>query len=143
MTLISCVVADPETAAAFASGSSPSNAITIVDEKDANGNAQAELEDVDVDKMLEVNSAIAVEKEIAADTIGTLFAATRNQFLPFVEQSTLDLVTLLPHYYEGIRKSATDSLLEIIRTFYDLSDHEDWQPGVTVVSNVAHLALST
>lgn len=84
--------------------------------------------------MLEVNSAIAVEKEIAADTLGTIFAATRNHFLPYVEQSTLELVQLLPHYYEGIRKSATDSLLEIIRTFYELSDHQGWQPSATVVS---------
>lgn len=114
-----------DAASAFASGSSPSNAIAISD--------GVELEDIDVDKMLDVNSAIAVEKEIAADTIGTLFAATKGHFFPFVEQCALELVALLPHYYEGIRKSATDSLLEIVRTFYDLSDHEEWQPGAVVV----------
>jgi len=91
------------------------------------------MEDVDVDKMLDVNSAIAVEKEIAADTIGTIFGATRSHFLPYVEQCTLELVQLLPHYYEGIRKSATDSLLEIVRVFYELSDHQEWQPGAKVV----------
>lgn len=84
--------------------------------------------------MLEVNSAIAVEKEIAADTIGTIFAATGVFFLEYVEQCTLELVTLLPHYYEGIRKSATDSLLEIIRTFYKLSEPVEWQPGADAVS---------
>ncbi|KAA1475582.1 ARM repeat-containing protein [Dentipellis sp. KUC8613] len=115
--------------AAFASGSSPSNAITIVDEST---NGQADIEDLDLDKMLDVNSAIAVEKEIAADTIGTLFAATRSHFLPYVEQCTLELVGLLPHYYEGIRKSATDSLLEIVRTFYELSNAPEWQPGLAV-----------
>lgn len=88
---------------------------------------------------MDVNSAIAVEKEIAADTIGTLFAATQAHFLAFVEQCTLELVALLPHYYEGIRKSATDSLLEIVRTFYDLSDHEDWVPGSGSVSCVCSL----
>ena len=113
---------------AFASGSSPSNAINISDDSDA-----VELEDIDLDKMMDVNSAIAVEKEIAADTIGTLFAATKGHFFPFVEQCALELVALLPHYYEGIRKSATDSLLEIVRTFYELSDHEEWQPGAVVV----------
>jgi hypothetical protein len=86
--------------------------------------------------MLEVNSAIAVEKEIAADTIGTLFAATRDHFLPFVEPCALELVNLLTHYYEGIRKSATDSLLEMVRTFYELSGAPDWVPGATVVSSV-------
>lgn len=113
---------------AFASGSSPSNAIAVSDDSDG-----VELEDIDLDKMMDVNSAIAVEKEIAADTIGTLFAATKGHFFPFVEQCALELVALLPHYYEGIRKSATDSLLEIVRTFYELSDHEEWQPGAVVV----------
>ncbi|EGN95021.1 hypothetical protein SERLA73DRAFT_77038 [Serpula lacrymans var. lacrymans S7.3] len=126
-----------EAAAAFASGSSPSSAIAVVDEIDANGNPEVELEDIDVEKMLDVNSAIAVEKEIAADTIGTLFAATRNHFFPYVEQCTLELVSLLPHYYEGIRKSATDSLLEIVRTFYDLSDLQEWQPGTTVQTPIS------
>lgn len=117
---------------AFASGESASNAITITD-LDGNGNPQMELEDVDVDKLLEVNSAIAVEKEIAADTIGTIFEATKNHFFPFVEQCTVELIALLPHYYEGIRKSALDSLLQIMRTFYTLSDPQEWQAGAVVV----------
>ncbi|KAG2110622.1 armadillo-type protein [Suillus discolor] len=121
-----------DAAVAFASGSSPTNAISITDDIDVNGNSQLEIEDVDLDKMLEVNSAIAVEKEIAADTIGTLFAATRNHFFPFVEPCALELVNLLTHYYEGIRKSATDSLLEIVRTFYELSGAPDWTPGAAV-----------
>ncbi|KAF5383571.1 hypothetical protein D9615_003515 [Tricholomella constricta] len=112
---------------AFASGSSPSNAIAVADESD--GNTSIELEDIDLDKMLDVNSAIAVEKEIAADTIGTLFAACKAHFFPYVEQCALELVALLPHYYEGIRKSATDSLLEVVRTFYDLSNPQEWTAG--------------
>ncbi|KAL4066077.1 ARM repeat-containing protein [Scleroderma citrinum] len=118
-------------AAAFASGSSASSPITILD-TDTNGFIEAEMEDIDVDKMLEVNSAIAVEKEIAADAIGALFLATRGHFLPYVEQCVVELVSLLTHYYEGIRKSATDSLLEIVRIFYELSDPQEWQPGATV-----------
>ncbi|XP_006461983.1 hypothetical protein AGABI2DRAFT_206092 [Agaricus bisporus var. bisporus H97] len=90
-----------------------------------------DVEDIDFDKIMDVNSAIAVEKEIAADTIGTLFAAAQIHFLPFVESCTVELTNLLNHYYEGIRKSATDSLLEIVRTFYDLSKPVEWQPGKT------------
>ncbi|KAG5652615.1 hypothetical protein H0H81_004344 [Sphagnurus paluster] len=122
---------------AFASGSSPSNAITVVDDSEA-GNTSIELEDIDLDKMMDVNSAIAVEKEIAADTIGTLFAACKAHFFPYVEQCALELVALLPHYYEGIRKSATDSLLEIVRTFYDLSDPQEWTPGAAVTVPLSH-----
>ncbi|KAI0925226.1 hypothetical protein AcW1_007090 [Taiwanofungus camphoratus] len=127
-------ITNPEAAASFASGSSPANAIKVTD--DANGNVD-ELEDIDIDKMLEVNSTICIEKEIAADTIGTIFAATRSHFLPYVEQCTLELVGMLPHYYDGIRKAAIDSLLEIVRTFYELSNPPDWQPGLINVPPLA------
>jgi hypothetical protein len=110
--------------AAFASGSSPANAISVED-----GTGSGEEVEIDLEKALEVNSAVAVEKEIAADTLGTLFAAAHEHFLPFVEESVLELIGLLPHYYEGIRKSSTDSLLKIVRTFYDLSGQPEWQPG--------------
>jgi hypothetical protein len=82
---------------------------------------------------LEVNSSIAVEKEIAADTFGAMFMHTKSHFLPYLEESTLELISLLSHYYEGIRKSAVDSLLEYVRVFYNLSEPEDWLPGVEVV----------
>lgn len=94
-----------------------------------------DIEDVDEDKELAVNSAIAVEKEIAADTIGTVFMYTRNHFLPYVEPCVHELVELLSHYYEGIRKSAVTSLFEIIQTFYDLSGPAEWVPGSQVVSS--------
>jgi hypothetical protein len=119
-----------DAASAFSSGSSPVHAPAAGDD----ASEAIDIDDLDFDKLMDVNSAIAVEKEIAADTIGTLFATTQGHFLGFVEQCTLELVALLPHYYEGIRKSATDSLLEIVRSFYELSDHEEWVPGSGAVS---------
>ena len=98
-------------------------------------------EDIDLDKLTEVNSAIAVEKEIAADTIGTVFSATGEHFLPYVEKCCLSLTPLLSHYYEGIRKAALNSLLEITRTFYDLGKYPDWQPGTAVVGFTLHIVL--
>lgn len=136
------LVNNSEAAQAFATGSSPSNAISISDEKDVNGNPIVSIDgEEDVDKLLDINSAIAVEKEIAADTIGTIFACTRSHFLPYVEQATLELIPLLQHYYEGIRKSAIDSLLETVRVFYELSDHEQWQPGKDVVREIVTLPI--
>ncbi|KAH9847616.1 ARM repeat-containing protein [Lenzites betulinus] len=123
-------VTSAEIAASFASGLSPANAIAVMDEVDVDGNIEDSL---DMDKLLDVNSTICIEKEIAADTIGTIFAATTGHFLPYVEQCTIELISLLPHYYDGIRKSATDSLLEIIRTFYALSEPQEWVPGFTNV----------
>ena len=124
-------MSDKEASALFGSGESASNAISLVDES-----GDVDVEELDAEKMPEVNSAIAVEKEIAADTISTIFAAMGSHFLPYVEQCTLELVALLPHYYEGIRKSATESLLETIRTFYRLSEPEEWKPGAHSVSPV-------
>ena len=91
-----------------------------------------DIEDVDEEKELAVNSAIAVEKEIAADTIGTVFMHTRAQFLPYVETCVHELCELLSHYYEGIRKSAVTSLFEVIQTFYELSSPAEWKPGSQV-----------
>ena len=93
-----------------------------------------DLDEIDLEKLSEVNSAIAVEKEIAADTLGVISQATGVHFLPYVEGACLELEKLLAHYYEGIRKSATDSLLEIVRTFYELSNPPEWQAGLGVVS---------
>lgn len=84
--------------------------------------------------MLEVNSVICIEKEIAADTIGGLFGSTGAHFLPYVEDCTVELVGQLTHYYDGIRKSSLESLLEIIRTMYELSNPAEWQPGLENVS---------
>ena len=72
-------VANPDVAANFASGLTPSSAIAVTDEQ-----INVEDEDsLDIDKLLDVNSTICIEKEIAADTIGTIFAATRDHFLPY------------------------------------------------------------
>lgn len=114
---------------AFASGSSPSTAITV-DTVDT-------FEEIDIDKMLEVNSVICIEKEIAADTIGGLFESTGTHFLPYVEDCTVELVGQLTHYYDGIRKSSLESLLEIVRTMYELSNPTEWQPGLNNVSELS------
>lgn len=81
-----------------------------------------------------VNSGIAIEKEVAADAIGDIFAACGQTFLPYVERSVKVLVALLDHYYEGIRKSALSSLFKFINTFYELSEAADWTPGMKIVT---------
>lgn len=112
-----------DTTEAFASGSTPATAISV-----------DTFEEIDIDKLLEVNSVICIEKEIAADTIGGLFGSTGAHFLPYVEDCTVELVGQLTHYYDGIRKSSLESLLEIIRTMYELSNPPEWQPGLENVS---------
>ncbi|PFH50046.1 hypothetical protein AMATHDRAFT_4295 [Amanita thiersii Skay4041] len=89
----------------------------------------ASVESEESDNVVHVTSGIVVEKQIAADTIGTLFSATREHFLPYIERCVLVLVSLLPHPYDGVRKNATESLLKIVRTFCALGKPEEWRPG--------------
>ncbi|KIO18208.1 hypothetical protein M407DRAFT_226188 [Tulasnella calospora MUT 4182] len=102
------------------------------------GDASQEIIDItpeadnDPATAISVNSAIAIEKEIAADTMGTIFSHTRNHFLPWLEQCTIALIDQLNHYYEGIRKSALISLFQFLRSFHGLSNSPLWEPGANL-----------
>jgi hypothetical protein len=104
------------------------------------GTGAADEEDVEDETDLEaleamfskVNSAVAIEKEVAADTIGELFHHTKQAFVPYIEECCQVLIDLLDHYYEGIRKSAVGALFQFIKVFYELSSPADWLPGATV-----------
>lgn len=91
---------------------------------------------VDIDELndafLNVNSAIAIEKEVAADSLGEIFAHTKSGFLPYLQQSVEQLISLLEHFYQGIRKSAVSALFTYINTLNELSKPEPWQAGVHV-----------
>ncbi|KAL7421107.1 hypothetical protein Q5752_003991 [Cryptotrichosporon argae] len=93
-------------------------------------------EDVDLDALeamfAKVNSAVAIEKEVAADTLGELFTSTKQAFIPFIEETVQVLLDLLDHYYEGIRKSAAGALFAFIKTFYELSAPAEWVAGAHV-----------
>lgn len=118
-------------AEAFTTGVGSSKAAAVVDEEDI------EDEEPDLDALEQmfskVNSAVAIEKEVAADTIGELFAATKQSFMPYVEQTVQVLIDLLEHYYEGLRTASVGALFAFIKTIYDMSDPTDWVPGSQVV----------
>ncbi|KAG0238706.1 hypothetical protein BGW42_002572 [Actinomortierella wolfii] len=110
-----------------------------LDESASNANAanEEDLEDIDADETEEdlayvFKSAIADEKEIAADTIGELFQHTRGAFLPYVETCVTELVNLVQHMSDGVRKASSGALLTFLRTFYSLSNSEPWQAGLPV-----------
>ncbi|KAG0244690.1 armadillo-type protein [Mortierella sp. GBAus27b] len=100
-------------------------------------NDTEDLDDVDADETEEelkyvFKSAIADEKEVAADTIGELFQHTRAAFLPYVEPSVKELIELSSHMSEGVRKATCAALFGFLRTFYSISNAPDWQPGLPV-----------
>lgn len=110
-------------AEAFGTGTGAAGEEDIEDETDLDA----------LEKMFSnVNSAIAIEKEVAADAIGELFEYTKASFMPYVEECVVVLTELLDHYYEGIRKSAVGSLFAFIKTIYELSNPQEWVPGGVV-----------
>lgn len=123
-----------DAANAFSTGAGSSKNVTV-DEEDIEGE-ETDLEALE-QMFSKVNSAVAIEKEVAADTIGELFAAVKEPFMPYVEETVQILIDLLDHYYEGIRKAAIGALFSFIKTIYEISDPTEWVPGGVVVSNTS------
>ncbi|KAJ9106381.1 hypothetical protein QFC21_001527 [Naganishia friedmannii] len=103
---------------AFNSGSG-SGSTTI----DVNGDE----EDVDEDyEDLEniygnINSEIAIEKEISFEVLGQIFEACPQPYLPQLQDVLEEMFkTGLTHFYEGIRKATASSLMIILRAFYEM-----------------------
>lgn len=94
-----------------------------------------DIDDIDEDDLdFSAGSAIAVEKEVAADALLEVFRCTKSHFLPYVESVVQALRSLLTHFWDGIRKSAATTLLSYIATFHDLVVTEKWTPGIHPVS---------
>ncbi|WRT69118.1 uncharacterized protein IL334_006102 [Kwoniella shivajii] len=115
-------------AEAFTTGISSKSLGEDLDDEEEDETDLAALEQM----FSKVNSAVAIEKEVAADTIGELFSSTKSAFMPYVEETVKVLIELLDHYYEGIRKSAVGALFAFIKTMYELSEPAEWQPGAHV-----------
>ncbi|KAI8137212.1 armadillo-type protein [Fennellomyces sp. T-0311] len=82
------------------------------------------------------NSALADEKEFAADALGELFENTKSHFLPYVEASVQELSQLSFHIFEGVRKAVVGSLFAFLRTFYVISNPTEWTPGLPLKYSV-------
>ncbi|KAL1920186.1 uncharacterized protein VTP21DRAFT_1332 [Calcarisporiella thermophila] len=103
-------------------------------------------EDIDEDEAanaLNVSSAIANEKEMAADAIGEIFEHTRGSFLNYVEPCANELVKLMDHYDDAVRKAGVGALFQFAKTFYSMSSPAPWEAGlplkVAVHENVASM----
>ncbi|KAF9426934.1 hypothetical protein BGZ94_005786 [Podila epigama] len=118
-----------------------------LDENSTEVNATEDLDDMEAEEEEELSyihkSAIADEKEVAADAIGELFQHTRSAFLPYVESCVKELVNLTSHMSDGVRRTSCGALFNFLRTFYSLSKSADWKAGLPVSvplhDNVAQL----
>ncbi|KAJ2238336.1 hypothetical protein IWW45_000166 [Coemansia sp. RSA 485] len=108
-----------------------------IDESSAFGleaDEEPDMDDEDGQGQLGMSTAVADEKEVAIDAVGELFASTTSGFLPYVEDIAKELVALLDHYSDSVRKSAVGSLFTFIRTFGKIGNAEKWQAGVPLVA---------
>ena len=90
-------------------------------------------DDDDESVELNVNSALQLEKEIAADSLGEIFINVKSGFLPYLQTATEQLLELAGTFYDGARKSALSSLWHFVVTLGGLQITEEWQPGLPLV----------
>jgi len=78
-------------------------------------------------------TAVAMEKEIAAEVFGDIITHTRREFLPFLEDTVQTLLELIEHPYEGIRKAALGTLWRTYACVWGLAEGNGmakWVPGL-------------
>lgn len=134
----------------------PIIASCMAEEKDeANFGSEIDLtlgdgEDEDDESAFNFNSAIADEKEFAADALGEIFESTQAHFLPYVEQSVEQLTELSFHLFDGVRKAVVGSLFSFLKTFYLMSGSDEWKAGIPLtypvhenVQNMINIIIPT
>lgn len=78
-------------------------------------------------------SAIAMEKEIAAEVFGDIITHTREQYVPYLEETVTKLLELVEHSYEGIRKAALGTLWRTYASLWQMAEKDGmakWTPGL-------------
>jgi hypothetical protein len=78
-------------------------------------------------------TAIAMEKEIAAEVYGDIITHTRREYLPYLESTVTKLLELIDHQYEGLRKAAIGTLWRTYACVWEMAEKEGmpkWKPGL-------------
>ncbi|KAL6154224.1 hypothetical protein ACJBU6_07502 [Exserohilum turcicum] len=103
------------------------------DGSDLNEAAMDYDEDEDDWDDLEGVSAIAMEKEIAAEVYGDIITHTRREYIPYMEATVTKLLELVDHSYEGIRKAALGTLWRTYACLFGMAEGDGmakWKPGL-------------
>jgi hypothetical protein len=107
------------------------------DDSDLNEAAMDDDEEDDWDD-LEGVSAVAMEKEIAAEVFGDIITHTRREYIPYMESTVTKLLELVDHSYEGIRKAALGTLWRTYACLFGMAEGDGmtkWQPGLPLAVN--------
>ncbi|KAJ1678795.1 hypothetical protein EV182_003339 [Spiromyces aspiralis] len=113
----------PEVLKTFATEDIPSSAAAL----DLDGE-DGDDEDDDSDDF-QVSTAIADEKEVAADCVAELYRNTRSSFVPYVESITTQLLGLLDHYSDTTRKAAVAALFSFLKVTSSMAQDPHWESG--------------
>ncbi|KAI8931599.1 hypothetical protein NX059_011253 [Plenodomus lindquistii] len=108
------------------------------DDSDLNEAAMGEEDEEDWDD-LEGVSAVAMEKEIAAEVYGDIITHTRREYIPYMETTVTKLLELVDHSYEGIRKAALGTLWRTYACLFGMAEGDGmakWQPGLPLAVEV-------
>lgn len=94
---------------------------------------------------LKVNGAVAIEKEVALESLTVIMTSTKEAFAPHLEKTTQTFVEQCDHFYDGIRKAAVVGLWSAFMTFFKLASIPKWTPGFPASTQgipqpVVHLA---
>ncbi|GAA5927116.1 uncharacterized protein JCM15063_000459 [Sporobolomyces koalae] len=104
---------------------------TGVDDEDPDfEDVDEDIDSDDEEAMFKASTAIAIEKECAADALAEVFDHTGKAFLPYIEPS---IKAVLPglnhHWHDGIRKSSVAALLGFISTLNRITNPPKWTKG--------------
>lgn len=80
-------------------------------------------------------TAVAMEKEIAVEVVGEVLSNTGAKALPFFQQCLEEVLPLVDHHYEGVRKAAICSIWRSYASLFSLTESDGnnkpkWQPGL-------------
>ncbi|KAL5117301.1 hypothetical protein ACEQ8H_004746 [Pleosporales sp. CAS-2024a] len=106
-----------------------------IDNDDDSALNEALMEGEDDDEWDDVGgvTAVALEKEIAAEVYGDIITHTRAAYMPYLERTVTKLLDLVEHEYEGIRKAALGTLWRTFACLFGMAEGggmQKWTPGL-------------
>lgn len=77
-------------------------------------------------------TAVAMEKEIAVEVVGEVLSNAGDKALPYFQSCLEEVLPLVDHNYEGVRKAAICSIWRSYASLFLLSEKNTskWQPGL-------------
>jgi hypothetical protein len=112
------------------------------DRHDVPGREGSEIEDIDIDEEdswddLTTVTPLSLEKEVAVEVLGDIVSHAKKAYLPYFEKTIEQILPLVEHPYEGVRKSTIGTLHRSYATLWQICEEtgqiERWQPGIQLV----------